>query len=244
MVKNIYTVGGTVQAGGGLYIPRNADEELLKLCREGTFAFVLSSRQVGKSSLMVGTSEQLVQEGIRPVIIDLTQIGVQVTPESWYLGFITTIADELELEADTVSWWQSHSEIGVTQRLTQFLQEILLTEVKEKVVIFVDEIDTTLSLDFTDDFFAAIRYMYNARANIAEYQRLTFVLLGVATPSDLMSDPHRTPFNIGQRVEVTDFNLEQAMPLGEGLGLEQSKAKQSLNWVLKWTSGHPYLTQR
>ena len=242
--KNIYTVGGTVQAGGGLYIPRSADEELLQLCREGTFAFVLSSRQVGKSSLMVGTSEQLINEGIKPVIVDLTQIGVQVTPESWYFGFLTTIADELELKTDIESWWQSHSEIGVTQRLTQFLQEVLLTEVKEKVVIFVDEIDTTLSLDFTDDFFAAIRYMFNARANIPEYQRLTFVLLGVATPSDLMSDPHRTPFNIGQRVEVTDFNLEQAMPLAEGLGLEQNNARQSLKWVLKWTSGHPYLTQR
>ncbi|MFQ5640433.1 MAG: AAA-like domain-containing protein [bacterium] len=242
--KNIYTVGGTVQAGGGLYIPRNADEELLNLCREGTFAFVLSSRQVGKSSLMVGTSEQLIEEGIKPVIVDLTQIGVQVTPESWYLGFLTTIADELELEADIIGWWQSHSQIGVTQRLTQFLQEVLLTEVKEKIVIFIDEIDTTLSLDFTDDFFAAIRYMYNARANVPEYQRLTFVLLGVATPSDLMSDPHRTPFNIGQRVDLTDFTLDQAMPLAEGLGLEQNQARQSLDWVLKWTSGHPYLTQR
>jgi len=45
---DIYTIGGTVQAGGGIYIPRHADEELLSLCRAGTFAYVLSPRQMGK----------------------------------------------------------------------------------------------------------------------------------------------------------------------------------------------------
>jgi WD40 repeat protein len=242
--KSVYTVGGTVQAGGGLYIGRSADEELLKLCREGTFAYVLSSRQVGKSSLMVGTSEQLIEEGIRPVIIDLTQIGVQLTPEAWYFGLITTVADELELDTDIVSWWESHSNIGVTQRLTLFFEEILLKEISEKVIIFVDEIDTTLSLDFTDDFFAAIRYLYNARANVPQFERLSFVLIGVATPSDLMSDPHRTPFNIGQQVDLSDFTLEQALPLAAGLGPSEDEAREALGWVLKWTGGHPYLTQR
>ena len=70
--QTIYTVGGTVQAGGGIYIPRKADDELLGYCRAGEFAFILSSRQVGKSSLMVRTARQLESEGIRSVIIDLS----------------------------------------------------------------------------------------------------------------------------------------------------------------------------
>ena len=45
--QSIYTVGGTVQAGGGVYIKRKADDELLEFCRDGEFAFILSSRQVG-----------------------------------------------------------------------------------------------------------------------------------------------------------------------------------------------------
>ena len=55
------------------------------------------------------------------------------------------------LEIDMVSWWQAHARLGVTQRLTQFFQEVLLAEVAEPVVIFVDEIDTTLSLSFKDN---------------------------------------------------------------------------------------------
>ena len=41
----LFTFGGTVQAGGGLYIPRQADEELLAVCRRHAFAYVLTPRQ-------------------------------------------------------------------------------------------------------------------------------------------------------------------------------------------------------
>ncbi|ARV57431.1 hypothetical protein BZZ01_01210 [Nostocales cyanobacterium HT-58-2] len=242
---SIYTVGGTVQANqNGVYIPRKADEELLALCREHKFAYILTSRQMGKSSLMVRTAEQLADEGIQTVTIDLTQVGVQVTAEQWYLGLLTIIEGTLMLDTDVVQWWQERSHLGFTQRLTSFFQEVLLKEVASPIVIFVDEIDTTLSLDFTDDFFAAIRYLYVARASDPEFQRLSFVLIGVATPGDLIRDPKRTPFNIGQRLDVTDFTFEEAKPLAQGLGLSTQEAQQVLRWMLEWTGGHPYLSQR
>ena len=66
--ETIYAVGGTVQASGVVYIPREADRELLRLCHEGEFAYVLTARQMDKSSLMVRTSESLEDEGTRTVI--------------------------------------------------------------------------------------------------------------------------------------------------------------------------------
>ena len=92
---SLYTVGGTVQAERRPVYPREADDELLAACRAGTFAYILTSRQMGKSSLMVRTAEQLAQEGIISVIIDLTQLGIQLTAEEWYLGLLTTIEDSL-----------------------------------------------------------------------------------------------------------------------------------------------------
>ena len=71
MANGIYTVGGAVQAYSGLYIERSADRELLDLCRQGVFAYVLTARQMGKSSLMVSTAERLAQDGVRSVIVDL-----------------------------------------------------------------------------------------------------------------------------------------------------------------------------
>jgi AAA-like domain len=122
--QSIYTVGGTVQASGGLYLPRKVDEELLALCRAGTFAYVLTSRQMGKSSLMVRTADRLTEGGIHAVIIDLNQLGIQLTAAEWYLGLLTIIADSLMPETDVMNWWQAHAHLGVTQRLTRFFQEI------------------------------------------------------------------------------------------------------------------------
>ena len=85
-------------------------------------------------------------------------------------------------------------------------------------MIFIDEIDAVRSLPFsTDEFFAAIRECYNRRTEDPEFERLTFCLLGVATPSDLIQDTRTTPFNIGRRIELTDFTEAEAAPLAAGL---------------------------
>jgi AAA-like domain len=244
MKHAIYTTGGTVQAGGGFYLSRRADDELFNLCRQSAFAYVLTARQTGKSSLMVRTADRLAKENIRSVIIDLTQIGGQVTPAQWYLGLIAIIEGQMALGVDAAAWWEVNAHLGPTQRMTKFFEEVLLKKVAEPVVVFVDEIGATLGLDFADDFYAAIRYMYNARAIKPEFKRLSFALLGVAAPGDLIRDPQRTPFDVRHRVELGDFTYEEAAPLAQGLNLPPGEAKQALRWAMKWTNGHPYLTQR
>ncbi|MEM9273594.1 MAG: AAA-like domain-containing protein, partial [Cyanobacteria bacterium P01_F01_bin.143] len=239
-----YVLGGTVQSGGGVYIPRKADRELLELCRSGTFAYVLTPRQTGKSSLLANVASDLAQAGIRPIKVDLAAVGTQIDAEAWYLGLLTIISRQLDLQRQLMKWWKNHKHLGITQRLTQFIEEVILGKVSERIVIFIDEIDTTLNLDFTDDFFIAIRSLYSARAENSEFERLSFVLFGVATPSDLILSPQRTPFNIGQRVDLTDFTFEEALPLADGFDLPTEEAQQLLQWVLDWTAGHPYLTQR
>jgi WD40 repeat protein len=242
---SIYTTGGTVQAGSGIYLPRQADEDLLALCQQGALSYVLTPRQMGKSSLMINTANRLREEGRHCAIVDLQALGTDcTTAEEWYLGFLVVIEPYLELETNVVQWWQQHTHLGFTQRMTLFFEQVLLVEVLEQVIIFVDEIDSTLSLDFTDDFFAVIRYLFLARAEQEALHRLSFVLIGVATPGDLIRDPQRTPFNVGQRVDLTDFTWSEALPLAAGLGLSGVQAEGVMKEVLDWTGGHPYLTQR
>ena len=79
-----------------------------------------------------------------------------------------------------------------------------------------------LALPFSsDDFFASIRSAYNLRAEDPAYERLTFCLLGVAAPADLISNSVRTPFNIGREIRLEDFSraeLDAFRPGLEGLG--------------------------
>ena len=87
---------------------------------------------------------------------------------------------------------------------------MLLRQIATNLVIFIDEIDSVLSLNFpTDDFFTFIRACYNQRVDQPAYNRLTFALLGVATPSDLIQDKKRTPFNIGRAIELNGFEWHE-----------------------------------
>ncbi len=239
-----FVAGGTVQAGNGVYVERAADADLLAHCRVGDFTYVLTSRQMGKSSLMIRTAERLTAEDAHPIIIDLTEFGAQTTAEQWYRGLLVAVQDSLNLETRVSDWWPMQRGDGYAHRFTRYLREVALAQCSKRLVLFIDEIDTTLRLDFTDDFFAAIRFLYQNRATEPDLQRLSFVLIGVATPGDLIKDAARTPFNVGHRIELTDFTLDEASALVSHLPVPAPVGRDLIARILRWTGGHPYLTLR
>ncbi len=245
--KEFYVVGGTLKPDAPSYVERRADQELYERAMAGDFCYVLTPRQMGKSSLMARTAERLREQGICTAIVDLTRIGseeISGSADRWYYGIAHRIVREIGIEANLKEWWQAREKLPALQRLTEFFSDVVLAKTTDRVVIFIDEIDATIGLSFTDDFFAAIRACHNARATEPEFERLGFVLLGVASPSDLIKDVRRTPFNIGHRIELTDFTFEEARPLASGLRANDEECEQALQRILYWTGGHPYLTQK
>ncbi|NJR64731.1 MAG: hypothetical protein HC772_04440 [Leptolyngbyaceae cyanobacterium CRU_2_3] len=89
-----------------------------------------------------------------------------------------------------------------------------------------------------------IRACYNKRAEQPAYRRLSFALLGVVTPSHLISDRSRTPFNIGRAIELQGFQYSEVMPLLPGLVAVHPNAEALLQPILYWTGGQPFLTQK
>ncbi len=243
-LAHFYVTGGNLRGDASCYVPRQADRDLYEGLKNGEFCYVLTSRQMGKSSLMVRTAQRLRQENVDVVLLDLTAIGQNVTVEQWYDGLLQHLGQQLGLEDELDQYWQEHARLPPLQRWMRALREVVLPH-RRQLVIFVDEIDAVHSLPFsTDEFFAGIREIYNRRADEGELNRLTFCLLGVATPSDLISDARTTPFNIGRRIELLDFTETEAAPLAQGLGRDGPLAAKLLKRVLYWTGGHPYLTQR
>ncbi|MGV0023913.1 WD40 domain-containing protein [Phormidesmis priestleyi] len=238
-----YQVGGNLAIDAPTYVTRKADRDLYEGLKTGEFCYILNSRQMGKSSLRVRTMHRLQAEGIACAVIDLTTIGIeQISPEQWYASLIGSLVNSFKLKMDLVNWWRDRQLLSPVQRWSHFLEDVLLDQIQSQIVIFIDEIDSVLSLPFpVEDFFAAIRACYNYRAESLSYQRLTFSLLGVATPSDLMQDKQRTPFNIGQAIELTGFQLHEAEVLAQGFG---GDSIATLKAILHWTGGQPFLTQK
>lgn len=241
-----YQDGGTLPPDSPTYVKRQADEYFYQALKEGKFCYVLNSRQMGKSSLRVRTMQRLQSEGFYCAAIDVS-INTNVSQEQWYADLIYSLVNQLNLYDcfDLDSWWSSNILLSPMQRLRRFMEEILFKNIGNNTVIFIDEIDSIISLKFKiDDFFAFIRYCYNQRADKPEYKRLTFSLLGVATPSDLIKDKTRTPFNIGQAIELNGFQINEVSPLAQGLAGKVDNPLEVLKQILDWTGGQPYLTHR
>ena len=253
-----YHVGGSLPVDASSYVRRQADSDFYENLKSGQFCYVLNSRQMGKSSLRVRTMQRLQAEGFICAFIDLTGIGKEdVTAEKWYAGIVNSLVSSCQLgkKFQWRNWWKEQREfLSPVQRLSLFIEEVLLVEVEQNIIIFVDEIDRVLSQSFSlNDFFALIRFFYNRRVDEPKYQRLTFALLGVATPSDLITDKTQTPFNIGKAISLQGFQLHEVQPLTDGLtgkvsnpqdAIAEDSAQGAIAQILDWTGGQPFLTQK
>ncbi|MBD2077020.1 AAA-like domain-containing protein [Phormidium sp. FACHB-592] len=243
-----YQVGGSLRVGAPSYVTRQADQDLYEALKARQFCYVLNSRQMGKSSLRVQTMHRLKAEGVTCIAIDMTRIGSEhITPQQWYEQVISELWRGANLigKVNLKAWFGEEGDRSSIQLLIRFIEEVLLVQLPGSIVIFIDEIDSILGLNFSvNDFFALIRACYNYRVDNPAYQRLTFCLFGVASPSDLMTDKTRTPFNIGQAITLNGFRFEEAQGLAAGLAEHVTEPQVALQEILSWTGGQPFLTQK
>ncbi len=242
-----FSVGTPLHAVRAGYVRRRADEVLYETLVSGRYAHVIAPSRTGKTSLIAATSARLENNGFKVAILDLEQISLRDGGSDagrWYYSVAYRLLRQLRIRVDLQSWWQDKSILSNRQRLVEFYSEVLLQNVSDRIVVFVDGIECIEKLQFANQLLVSFRAAHNARTTDPEFSRIAFVLLGECDPLSLVVEPEQSPFSISQAVALSDFTRDECNIFATELGLSSADSKLVMDRVFYWTAGQPYLTQK
>jgi len=220
-----------------LYVERAADRQLKSIVEDmGRPGYVLVARQMGKTNLLIHMKRTRVHD-----LVLYKDLSSQFeTPRAFFRDIIDSLLESFpELATDSSYSKIEDLDVEANVEYDRNLRRLLKCTSK-KIIIVLDEIDSLVNSSFSDVIFAQIRSMYFSRINFPEYERLTYVLSGVAEPTDLIKNKNISPFNIGEKIYLEDFDISEFGSFITNSGLEFSK--DVVDRIYSWTAGNPRTT--
>jgi hypothetical protein len=256
----------------GIYVFREADEDLYRALQGSEICYILASKQAGKSSLANKVIERLSAKSdgntsnYTAILISLGSLhGTSKDPEKTFYKHIIKEMEFRTFDGQYQEFIKSEIEEWIEQKFgdkydldiyKSFIRDYLLQQFSDKIIIFIDEIDqvdrlrkNTTNHEYIDDFFTFIR---SCAERHDEYQRLNFCLLGTIEYNKFVKNKEATPFNRGIVIRLKPFNIKQSKPLVDEIErmlkergvtqITENICNDIMNQILTQTGGHPFLT--
>lgn len=244
LLSTLTAPGGAVKLRDKLYVKRSEDVRLRQeIVKWGTTVTIRAPRQTGKTSLLMRGLYDAGERGAKTVFFDVQSLGSDRTAhvDTFLRELAESICRELRLDESLVeNAWQSS--LAAQKKMTYLLEDNILPAFNVPIVIALDEADSLLETDYYKDVFSLLRSWHNRRAMYEVWEKLNIVLVISTEPYLLIDDINQSPFNVGLRVELPDFDETQVIRLNQQHG--SPVPENELPNLMKLLNGHPYLTRK
>jgi hypothetical protein len=244
-IDSLADPGGAMALRDLVYVERAADRQLERELRKtrGTTTTIRAPRQSGKSSLLIRGIAQAREQQAKPVFLDIQQLDAPVLEDNdrFFRYLAMTLAEQTGFSSEQIERaWNSSG--GSSDKLTSLLEREILPHIETTIVLAIDEADRVLQKPVNDQFFALLRSWHNRRAYNTLWNRLDILLVISTEPSLLIKDRSQSPFNVGSRIELEDFGIDEVRALNEHY--RQPFDETELAELYDLLRGHPFLTSK
>jgi tRNA A-37 threonylcarbamoyl transferase component Bud32 len=239
-------VGGAVPLNSEFYIVRPTDEELrAAIARQDSIVLIKGARQMGKTSLLARGLQQEREAGARVVLTDFQKLNPShlESMETVLLALAEMLADQLDLKVLRDRDWNPRR--GASFNFERYLRREVFGKIPGQLVWGLDEVDRLFSYDYGSQIFGLFRSWHNARAlePAGPWERLTLAIAYATEAHLFITDLNQSPFNVGTRLVLEDFSLEQVAELNQRYGAPLRETSEVARYM-RLVGGHPYLVRR
>jgi len=238
--------GGAVPLESPYYIVQPVDLDFhAALDRQDSIVLVKGARQMGKTSLLARGLQQARKGGKTVAVFDFQKLNQVNLAEisSLYKSLGAMAADQLNLEVYPEDVWRPERAPSVN------FERYIRREVQEKteghLILAMDEVDRLFSCPFASEVFGLFRSWHNERASdpSGPWRRLTLAIVYATEAQLFITDQNQSPFNVGTRLELHDFGIEQVEKLNH-LYKDPIQSSDDLKRFYSMLNGQPYLTRQ
>ncbi|MBI3922679.1 MAG: AAA-like domain-containing protein [Armatimonadetes bacterium] len=239
-------VGGAVPLDSEFYIVRRTDDDFLSAIeRRDSIVLVKGARQMGKTSLLARGLQQARATGARIVLTDFQKLNLShlQSIDTFLMALAESLADQLDLDVFPDEMWNPRRSPNVN--FERYLRREALGKIPEAIVWGLDEVDRLFTCDFGGEVFGLFRSWHNERAldPAGPWSRLTLAMAYATEAHLFITDLNQSPFNVGTRLTLEDFTLEQVSDLNQRYG-SVLRGETKVARFFRLVGGHPYLVRR
>jgi len=233
-----------VPLASSFYIERDTDRAFqAAIARRDGIILVKGPRQTGKTSLLARRLQQAREAGAAVVITDFQRFSSKhwSTLDTLFMALARSVTEQLKLNGQPENVWRDRE--GPNENFDRYIRIEVLEKIRTPVVWGLDEVDRVFSYEYRDDVFSLFRAWYNDRAlePAGPLNRLTLAIAYATEAHLFITDLNQSPFNVGTRLSLEDFNCEQVGELNQRYGSPLGSAETKQFHAL--VGGNPYLAR-